>query len=1059
MRALLLFVICIGHALSVYSQESAPPVRNFTTKEYGRDFHPSNTSVIQDSRGLIYSANGFMLLEYDGNTWNSCPSGKKAWILSLASDSKGIIYAGSQNEFGYFAPDMSGRMAYSSLSDSLGFEDMDFTNVWKVHCLDKRVLFQSEEKIFIYDSGKLSAIKPSTSFHLSFVVNGTFYVRERSRGLMKLAGEKLSPVEGSDIFEDTGIFMMVPLGMGRILIGTRGMGLWIYDPACERSKFSRIYSEDESYIERSVITGGVLTSSGNVAVGTMLNGIIMIDQTGKVLSVINRKKGLNDNEIKEVITDQTGNLWAATNNGVSTVGITSPLSLYNEKDGIGGSINAITRFRENLYAGTNEGLFAGQKDKTGDLYFKPVPGISSSVRSLAKGESSMFIGTDNGIYETQGTFVRKLSDNISYALFYEPVMNLLFSGGRGIGIYSVAGGRLQKRMILNNVTDDIVGFAALRSGDTLTLWAGTMYTGALKIKFLKSKLISCESFGTADGLPEGPVIPLMLNDNIAFGTGSGLFSFTDEKDASRNLPDSLKGNSSFTKGYFTGLKIKGDSTLRSVNALAEADDRIWICSGNIIGYYSVANGLKYISGPFAGIDAGKINVIYPENRLCWFGTSEGLIRYDGSLSKNYYNGYNCLIRKIELIDTDSAIFSVTGKPVLPYSLNSIRLKFSAPFYEYPEKITYSYQLDNSRWSAWQNSDYQEFTNLKEGNHVFRVKAVNAYGNQSSVAEYHFSVLPPWYRSAFAILVYILIGSIAVWLIAWANSYRLKRDNLRLEGIVAERTAEVVQQKEEIENKNKVLEHQHKEIEDSIKYAKRIQSAVIPPENLCAELLPASFIFFRPLNIVSGDFYWINKVDGKTIFTAADCTGHGVPGAFMSMLGMAFLNEIVGKDHITEPDQILNSLRNKVVQSLQHKGYSGETRDGMDISLICIDNEHGVLKYAGAYNSLIMIRDNEVKDFPADKMPVGFYEKMDPFNLHEISILKGDVFYLSSDGYEDQFGGPDGKKLKSKKFRQILLEIHKLPMTEQKELLERRFEEWKGDQKQIDDIVVAGIKIN
>jgi serine phosphatase RsbU (regulator of sigma subunit) len=218
------------------------------------------------------------------------------------------------------------------------------------------------------------------------------------------------------------------------------------------------------------------------------------------------------------------------------------------------------------------------------------------------------------------------------------------------------------------------------------------------------------------------------------------------------------------------------------------------------------------------------------------------------------------------------------------------------------------------------------------------------------------------------------------------------------------------------------------------------------------------VFFRPLNIVSGDFYWISRIDNKIVYTAADCTGHGVPGAFMSMLGVAFLNEIVNKDKILSPDLILNNLRGKVIKALQQQGLSGETRDGMDIALICIDPVTGILEYAGAYNPLIMIRNGELFETPGEKMPIGFYENMHSFTRHEIKIERGDVFYMYSDGYEDQFGGPDGKKFKSKKLKNLLLEICNDPMDQQKETLEKNFLEWKGDIPQIDDVVVVGIAI-
>ena len=207
-----------------------------------------------------------------------------------------------------------------------------------------------------------------------------------------------------------------------------------------------------------------------------------------------------------------------------------------------------------------------------------------------------------------------------------------------------------------------------------------------------------------------------------------------------------------------------------------------------------------------------------------------------------------------------------------------------------------------------------------------------------------------------------------------------------------------------------MEFQQKEIEDSIRYASRIQSAVIPTEKDCLDIFPECFIFFKPLNIVSGDFYWISRPGNKIIFAAADCTGHGVPGAFMSMLGVAFLNEIVNRDLFTEPDIILNNLRDRVIQALQSKGVPGEASDGMDIALVSIDSKKNRLDYSGAYNPLIMIRNNEIREIRGDRMPIGIYEKMVPFTKHEIQIEKGDIFYLASDGYEDQFGGPHGKKI-------------------------------------------------
>jgi serine phosphatase RsbU (regulator of sigma subunit)/ligand-binding sensor domain-containing protein len=1065
------------------AQKVVFPIKNYTTKDYGRDFHPANMAIVQDQRGIIYAANGFKLLEFDGHTWNSYPINKEAWILSLAVDRSGIIYAGSQNEFGYFKPDSRGELKYHSLSDSLDITDSEFTNIWKVHAFSGGVVFQAEEKLFLYINGKTEVINPVTSFHTSFIVNDILYVRQRGTGLMEWKENNMVKINGSEIFDTTGVFLMLPFGRNnkKILIGTQEKGFWLFEPEGLSNRFRKFNVDDLSLLEKAKITGGVLTGDGSYAISTMLNGMIVIDTAGKTRALINSENGLSDNEVKQVISDQSKNLWLALNNGISTIEISSPLSVYSEKNGIPASITALKRYRNLLYVGTGNGLFVQQQDNESGTQFVPVPNLSVPVRCLIEAEGWLFAGTDAGLFQLSGNSIRKISNEESYTLLYSPNMKLLLSGGpKGMAAFRYEGS-FEKLEFLKDIREDIIGIAGENriGGDSTEFWIGTRYNGAIRIEVSKNLTLNAERYTSSDGLPGGPVTPYDFNSKTVFGTSQGLYEFINESIVKETLPDSLKNNKDFLKGYFSTLPVSNDTFRKSVSTIVENSSKIWICSDNQAGYLDKNNDLSYVSKPFRGINVGKINIIYPEeNGICWLGTTDGLFRYNGNTSKNYNTGYSCLIRKVTLMNNDSVLFLGTNyeadsgyfkvvlnqtailKPVLSYRNNSLRFDFTAPFYEFSDKMFFSFQLEgnDSRWTQWTPEFYQEYTNLREGDYIFRVKARNVYGTESTQAQYSFTVLPPWYRSVTAYVSYLISALILMWLIARIYSYRLKRENIRLEGIVAERTSEVVRQKDEIENKNTVLEYQKKEIEDSIRYALRIQSAVIPSEKFCIDFFPESFVFFRPLNIVSGDFYWISHVENKIIFTAADCTGHGVPGAFMSMLGVAFLNEIVNKDHLTEPDAILNHLRDKVIDALQQQGISGEARDGMDIAIVCVDEKEKKLKYAGAYNPLIIIRNGEIIETGGDKMPIGIYEKMAPFTRHEIPMEDGDVFYMASDGYEDQFGGPEGKKLKSKKFKQLLLEIHKYPMKSQKEIIEKRFEEWKGDLKQVDDIVVIGVRL-
>jgi serine phosphatase RsbU (regulator of sigma subunit)/Tfp pilus assembly protein PilF len=295
-----------------------------------------------------------------------------------------------------------------------------------------------------------------------------------------------------------------------------------------------------------------------------------------------------------------------------------------------------------------------------------------------------------------------------------------------------------------------------------------------------------------------------------------------------------------------------------------------------------------------------------------------------------------------------------------------------------------------------------------------------------------------------IRIFILTGLfvVSVFSIQMFRSFqRKKRDNILLEAQKAE------------------IEKQKEEITDSIRYAKRIQTAILPSPQWAAEILPEHFILFRPRDIVSGDYYWMNKVGNKIIIVAADCTGHGVPGAFMSMLGVSFLNEIVNKNNNYQANLILNDLRSEVKRTLGQTGKEGEAKDGMDVALVVMDLETMQLQYAGAYNPLYLFRAGELIEIKADKMPIGIYvREKDSFTNNELELQKGDTFYIFSDGYSDQFGGPSGGKFKSKPFKELLGSIQDRSMKDQREILNTHIDDWRGAIDQVDDIIVLGIRI-
>jgi serine phosphatase RsbU (regulator of sigma subunit) len=296
--------------------------------------------------------------------------------------------------------------------------------------------------------------------------------------------------------------------------------------------------------------------------------------------------------------------------------------------------------------------------------------------------------------------------------------------------------------------------------------------------------------------------------------------------------------------------------------------------------------------------------------------------------------------------------------------------------------------------------------------------------------------------------------------------RLK-DNLttELEQKVNERTRELKHANDALQEKNNIVEQQkelleirNKEIKDSIEYAKRIQNASFPSKKILENITQDYFILYKPRDIVSGDFYWFGEVEDKIIIIVSDCTGHGVPGAFMSMYGIAFLNEIINKEKVYHPNDILNMLRDKIAGSLNRGDNEFETMDGMDMSVVTLDPSSSRVLFAGANNSMYVVSKGELDIVKADKMPVAFYQKMDPFTMEEFSVSRGDCLYIFTDGIIDQFGGDLGKKFLSKRMKDVILDISHLPMHEQLVRLEIAFNEWRGDYFQVDDVLVVGMRI-
>ena len=439
----------------------------------------------------------------------------------------------------------------------------------------------------------------------------------------------------------------------------------------------------------------------------------------------------------------------------------------------------------------------------------------------------------------------------------------------------------------------------------------------------------------------------------------------------------------------------------------------------------------------------------------YFGGTEGFYAFNPEQIKPRQFEPPVRLTSIKVMDKElesDTLPSSKKEVVIPWNKNFISFEFVGLDFAHQGNILYKYKMvgQSDKWSQPSTRTFASFPDLKDGDYVFKVRSTNSEGiwpegDKGEVA-IRITVKPPWWRTQVAYILYVVIPALGVILYIRARTRKLKKEKQVLEEIVEERTAE--------------LRKKNIDITSSIQYAQRIQQAIIYPSiTEFSDEFRNVFVVFKPKDIVSGDFFWYLKKGNKRIFTAADCTGHGVPGAFMSIIGNNLLNQIVTEEDITDPAQILHALDQKIKQSLNQRGRKSDTFDGMDIAICAIEEGSNELVFSGAYNPLYHIREKELTKYKVVRRSIGGSQlkKAQPFYNHTIKIEKGDTIYIFSDGYADQFGGPENRKFTSKQFQEKLISIQNQNMPNQQMIMEETIENWMDGYEQIDDMILVGVR--
>ena len=792
-------------------------------------------------------------------------------------------------------------------------------------------------------------------------------------------------------------------------------------------------------------------SRSDLWLGSFGNGLIKMDLPDSMeltkITVFNKAGGFTTDNIKTICEDGEGNIWSGNYGEGLTQIMAKIYAVYAFDNALyGNEVFSIYSDMKYRWIGTENGLLKLDQ-KTGKIirFYGKGSGLPKDIVTAiytADGKE-LWLGTEaNGVFrmdterekisrfpmgsgELENSITVITGNNEKIWIGTKKGLCSIQSGTNGIKWYSISQGGLPHNFINCLYTD--------RTG---RLW------------------ISSHSNMLAYIWGE-KVFKLPIN------SGSGILTFGPiTEDADSRIWAGSNGNGVFRIASDSVINITTKEGLLSdfcYSIICDDSSHIWV--GHKGGLSKIRTTDLFVKPiqHFENITDNyrfNPNAIHKDQQgIIWFGSGEGLVSYDPAKEIFHPRPPVPIITSFKINDEERDYSNII---MLNPGKYKIRIDFLAVNLTEPALVTYQFKLDgyDQAYEMTKNTSVT-YGHLTEGEYTF---ILNASSGDGIVSENPLIIninikMPVWKKWWFFPLIVLLL-IILLFSYMKRREYTFRVEKRILEEKVKERTHEIQHQKDEIELQRDMIDNKNAEITSSIRYARNIQQAILPSPDLMDKLLPENFIFLKPKDIVSGDFYWLSEKGGKIIFTVADCTGHGVPGAFMSLLSVTMLNEIINIQGITRPDKIINRLHGMIDQALRNN-----KMDGLDIALCAWDKQKEKIQYTGAMNNLVQIRNGKLEEVKADHFSVNsIREDFSPFTLKEIDLKKGDILYLFTDGFKDQFGGVQDEKYSTRRFYKTLLEIHKMPMMNQKAVLEEKLSAWMQDTFQTDDITVMGIRL-
>ncbi len=1041
--------------------------------------------VMQDKRGFMWFGTQDGLNCYDGYkvvVYKHHPADTNSisnnFVYSLFEDSKGIIWIGT-NAGGVdaFNP-VNGRFIHYRSN-----EDPNSLPSNSIHCIyedsDGLMWFGTEEGACSFNriSRKFSRYQSTPSDSKSISNNNAWSITEDEKGMIWIGtnGGGLNSLDRKsgkfhrfvDQFKDESTLKIRDMSLdkeGVLWIATYGGGLLAFDT------YKKIFLAKYDNETKGAADGMICIeqqSQDRFWIGTYGGGIKIFDKKSKkfVGTILHDKtaSGLVNNNIKCIYVDRLGDVWIGTEAGISTwFHDINKFKVYRSgKDELNGmksnTVMALMKDAEGeVWIGTSGGGLSSLNRTTGKYQHYPQLSTATNNSVLALCQSSdglIWVGTWGGWLNSYDKKTKKVQKyRIKHGLTEGNILNVvedvrgtLWVGSYGDGIfaYDPSANKFigyNKDAGLNNGT--IFCIHPTKSGK---LWLGTEGGGIMLFDPLKKKVVKSYERDSRDkNSLSSNLVNCIYEDpqgNVWIGTAEGLnrldasgnFTVWYEKDGLPNdyiysiLPDKngnlwITTNKGLSK-FDPSLKNEEGSAFRNYNA----HDGLQGLEFDQGAYFLAPDGEIFIGG------VNGFNSFFPDQ-----------IKDNPHVPPVYITSFK-LFGKEEQLDS---VISYKKYIKLNWRQNFFAFEFAGLDFQMPSKNKYQYMLEgvNEDWVPVTDQRFASYPQLPGGDYIFKVRASNNDGiwNKQG-AELHIYIVPPFWKTTWFYTLCVIAVLAGILAFVQYRTYTFKKENKLLESKVHERTKE--------------LEQKNKDITSSIEYAKRIQEAILPSQELIFSHFPEAFIFYQPKDIVSGDFYWFAEKNGRKIIAMVDCTGHGVPGAFMSMIGHNLLNQIVQEKNVVKPAEILIHLHQGVQKAL--KQGSTLSADGMDVSICSVDKHNQEIQYAGAFRPLYIVdTEKGLQRIEPDKYPIGgaVLDLSRNFTNKILPVKKGSTFYMFSDGYADQFGGEYGKKFMMKQFNELISTIQHLPMAEQGTMLKDTINKWMGTHEQVDDILVIGIKL-